>query len=32
VPGGIAWTGWLNLVGALMMALAPHWGVLALGR
>lgn len=32
VSGGIAWTGWLNLLGALMMAAAPHWVVLAAGR
>lgn len=32
IAGGIAWTGWLNLAGALCMAAAPHWMVLGLGR
>ncbi|WVQ72890.1 hypothetical protein IAR50_002451 [Cryptococcus sp. DSM 104548] len=32
LKGGIALTGWVNLVGAGIMTLAPHWTVLALGR
>jgi hypothetical protein len=32
VAGAIAWTGWLNLASAMLMAGAPHWLVLALGR
>lgn len=32
VAGGIAWTAWLNLAGAMCMAAAPHWLVLGLGR
>jgi MFS family permease len=30
--GAIAWTGWLNLASAALMAAAPHWLVMALGR
>lgn len=32
VAGGIVWTGWLNLFGALLMAGAPNWLVMLLGR
>ncbi|WWD04751.1 hypothetical protein V865_002822 [Kwoniella europaea PYCC6329] len=32
IKGGIAWTGYLNLVGVLGMGIAPHWLLLALGR
>ncbi|ORY31395.1 general substrate transporter [Naematelia encephala] len=32
VRGGIALTGWLNVLGVVCMALAPYWVVLALGR
>lgn len=32
VAGGIAWTGWMNLAGAMLMAAAPHWIVLGIGR
>ncbi|ORX40195.1 vacuolar membrane protein [Kockovaella imperatae] len=32
VKGGITITAWLNVVGALAMAFAPNWIVLALGR
>lgn len=32
IAGAIAWTGWLNLASAVLMAAAPHWLVLALGR
>jgi MFS family permease len=32
IAGGIAASAWINLVGALVMALAPHWLFLMLGR
>ncbi|ODN95874.1 vacuolar membrane protein [Cryptococcus wingfieldii CBS 7118] len=32
LKGGIALTGWLNLIGAGIMTFAPHWTILALGR
>ncbi|WVR06252.1 hypothetical protein IAU60_003282 [Kwoniella sp. DSM 27419] len=32
IKGGIAWTGYLNLIGVLGMSMAPHWALLALGR
>ncbi|EJT48922.1 vacuolar membrane protein [Trichosporon asahii var. asahii CBS 2479] len=32
IAGGIAASAWINLVGALVMALAPHWLLLMLGR
>ncbi|WWC88785.1 uncharacterized protein L201_003698 [Kwoniella dendrophila CBS 6074] len=32
IKGGIAWTGYLNLVGVLGMSIAPHWALLAIGR
>ncbi|WVQ96838.1 hypothetical protein IAU59_003945 [Kwoniella sp. CBS 9459] len=32
IKGGIAWTGYLNLIGVLGMGIAPHWVLLALGR
>ncbi|KAL1412963.1 Bifunctional purine biosynthesis protein PurH [Vanrija albida] len=32
IAGGIVWTGWLNLFGALLMAGAPNWIVMLLGR
>lgn len=32
LAGGIAWSAWLNLVGAAVMALSPHWVLLMLGR
>ncbi|WVF69339.1 hypothetical protein IAT40_004115 [Kwoniella sp. CBS 6097] len=32
IKGGIAWTGYLNLIGVLGMGIAPHWILLALGR
>ena len=30
--GGITSTGWANLAGAIVMAVAPHWAILAFGR
>ncbi|RXK41640.1 hypothetical protein M231_01140 [Tremella mesenterica] len=30
--GGIVLTGWMNLVGSVGMALAPHWVILGIGR
>jgi SP family facilitated glucose transporter-like MFS transporter 3 len=32
LKGGLVWVGWLNMLGVGMMALAPSWIVLALGR
>ncbi|WVQ80530.1 hypothetical protein IAT38_002635 [Cryptococcus sp. DSM 104549] len=32
LKGGIAWTGWINLLGSACMGVAPHWVVLAFGR
>ncbi|KAK8858481.1 hypothetical protein IAR55_002708 [Kwoniella newhampshirensis] len=32
LKGGIAWTGYLNVIGVLGMGVSPHWWVLALGR
>ncbi|WRT67675.1 uncharacterized protein IL334_004647 [Kwoniella shivajii] len=32
IKGGIALTGYLNLMGVLGMGIAPHWILLALGR
>lgn len=32
VAGGIAASAWVNLAGALVMAFAPHWVFLMLGR
>jgi SP family facilitated glucose transporter-like MFS transporter 3 len=32
LKGGLVWVGWLNILGVGMMALAPSWIVLALGR
>ena len=32
VKGGITWTGWFNVAGAIAMTFAPSWIVLALGR
>ncbi|WWD18368.1 hypothetical protein CI109_102818 [Kwoniella shandongensis] len=32
LKGGLAWTGYLNLIGVLGMGIAPHWVVLAGGR
>jgi SP family facilitated glucose transporter-like MFS transporter 3 len=32
VKGGLIWTGYTNILGVLLMSLAPSWIVLALGR
>lgn len=32
VKSGIALTGWLNILGVALMALAPHWIMLSMGR
>lgn len=32
IKGGIAWTGYLNLIGVLAMTMAPTWIILAVGR
>lgn len=32
LKGGLVWVGWLNIGGVAMMALAPSWIILAIGR
>ena len=32
VKGGLIWTGWINLLGSVIMTFSPQWMVFALGR
>jgi SP family facilitated glucose transporter-like MFS transporter 3 len=32
LKGGLVWVAWMNLVGVALMAFAPSWLVLAVGR